>query len=284
MRIIGISLVANAVRLDFPIVPALKSVLPLCDEVIVNVGPSDDGTLDLVRSVGDPRVRVIHGVWDRSAGGGMLAVETQRALDAAKGDWAVYIQADEVLHEDGIPLIREALGTVNGERGVEGLLAEYVHFYGSFDTIGTNRRWYRREVRVVRLGSGVMSHGDAQGFRVGSERRRIRARRSGARMFHYGWARSPQALAAKRDAHAEIWGAKQDWASTGPLLRREYGLAPFRGAHPQVAAAWVRERMDQRTSLAEMRWNRDQIRFLVSDWIERLTGWEPFVHRNYVEV
>ena len=46
----------------------------------------------------------------------------------------------------------------------------------------------------------------------------------------------------------------------------------------------MRERLNQRTSLAAMKWNRDQVRFLVSDWIERLTGWEPFVHRNYVEV
>ena len=54
---------------------------------------------------------------------------------------------------------------------VEGILVDYRHFYGGFDTVARNRKWYRREVRAMRLGRDVDVHSfrDAQGFRVGSD-------------------------------------------------------------------------------------------------------------------
>src|SRR5207244_626062 len=62
----GFSIVRNAVRLDYPIVPAIRSILDVCDEVVVNVGRSDDDTRDLVAGVGDPRVRILESEWDFS--------------------------------------------------------------------------------------------------------------------------------------------------------------------------------------------------------------------------
>jgi hypothetical protein len=43
----GFTLVRNAIKLDFPIIPAIRSVLAVRDEVVVNVGASEDGTRDL---------------------------------------------------------------------------------------------------------------------------------------------------------------------------------------------------------------------------------------------
>ena len=94
----GFTIARNAVALDYPLVPAVRSLLELCDEVVVNVGRSDDGTRDLVAAIGDPRVRILDGAWQRSRGGGTLAIETNRAMAACRGTWGVYIQADEVLH------------------------------------------------------------------------------------------------------------------------------------------------------------------------------------------
>src|SRR5256884_8511556 len=101
----GFTIVRNAVSLDYPIVPALRSILAICDEVVVNVGRSSDGTRDLVAGVGDPRVRVIDTVWDFSRGSGVLAQETERAMRACRGTWGLYIQADEGLHETGAPIL-----------------------------------------------------------------------------------------------------------------------------------------------------------------------------------
>jgi hypothetical protein len=288
MRVSGFTIVSNAIRLDFPIVPAIRSILPLCDEVVVNVGPSDDGTLDLIRSIGDPAVRIIEGDWDRRLGGRVLAVETQRALASITADWAVYIQADEVLHQDGAARLRAAMRAVAGDPGVEGLLVDYTHFAGNFDWVATNRAWYRREVRAVRPGIGIRSHEEAQGFRVGPELRRVRARSTGARMFHYGWARPLAALREKRELDHAIYHGHDAREIRPPIPERfpwEVGLRRFEGDHPLVAVAWVEARRQSASpGFTRPRWSPRMVRLGASLLIERLTGWRPFEYRNYVEV
>src|ERR1041384_672721 len=97
----------------------------------------------------------------------MLSIETQRAMDACRGSWGIYIQADEVLHERGAHLLKEKVAEWDKDARVEGLLVKYLHFYGGFDRIATSRRWYRREVRCIRLGKDIRPYQGAQGFRVG---------------------------------------------------------------------------------------------------------------------
>jgi hypothetical protein len=286
MRISGVSLVKDAVRLDFPLLESLRSILPLCDELIVNVGPSADGTRALVERLADPRLRIIEGEWRAGPGGAVLARETQRALAAATGDWAIYIQADEVLHEDGIAPLRQALAAADPDSDVEGLLVDFLHFYGSSDWIGGGRAWYRREVRAIRLGADVRSHADAQGFRVGPEGRKIRARRSGATWYHYGWARPLPALSAKREAdHQLLYGGRERRGPLDGQLPWDVGLAPFRGRHPAVMAGWIAARRQAMAdSFAPRRWDGRRLALLASLGIEQLTGWRPFEYRNYVEV
>ncbi|HEY6783778.1 MAG TPA: hypothetical protein VI159_02450, partial [Gemmatimonadales bacterium] len=151
----GFTIVRNAVKLDFPIIPAIKSVLAVCDEVVVNVGKSDDETRDLVTSIGDPRIRILDTVWDFTKKNEMLGMETLRAMQACKGSWGIYIQADEVLHEDGVKILKETVAECDGDERVEGLLVKYLHFYGGLDIVAQNRRWYRREVRCLRLGRDI---------------------------------------------------------------------------------------------------------------------------------
>src|SRR3989475_12169103 len=237
----GFILVRNAITLYVPIVATVRSVLEVCDEVVVNVGKSDDATRDVVAGIDDPRVRIVDSVWDMSKGDDTLALETQRAMDACRGTWGVYIQADEVLHDGGVPELRQRIAEYDDDPRVEGLLVRYRHFWGNFDTLATTRRYYRREVRCVRLGRDVRSFQDAQGFRVGPEERRVRARATAARMFHYGWARPPAALrrklAASRDIFTEVpdrTAAREARGRLGwtPLLRR------FTGEHPRAARGW----------------------------------------------
>jgi len=286
MRVVGFSLVANAVRLDFPVVQALSSILPLCDELVVNVGPSSDGTLDLVRSLADPRLRVLEGRWDPSLGGALLAAETQRALDACRGDWAIYIQADEVLHESGLPALRGAMEQALMDRRVEGLLLDFVHLYGSSHWEGTGRGWYRREVRVVRPQSDIHSFEEAQGFRVGVSHRKLRARPGGATYYHYGWARPIDILRAKRDNDNVLYyRGERRRAPIGPRLAWDVGLRPFRGSHPALMRPWIAARQDRVSQgFAPRAWDLRRLALMASLGVERLTGWRPFEFTNYVEV
>jgi hypothetical protein len=284
----GFTLVRNAVKLDFPIVPAIQSLLVACDEVVVNVGESEDETRDLVASVDDPRVRILDTRWDFTKKNIMLSIETQRAMDACRGQWGIYIQADEVLHERGARLLQEQTAAWDRDGRVEGLLVKYLHFYGGFDTIATNRRWYRREVRCIRLGKEIHPYQGAQGFRVGPEYRRIRARVTDAEMFHYGWARPARAIHQKLEISKTIypWGGDRfdkeqarghlEWI---PLLR------PFTGTHPAAAADWIAARRDDPDRvIGPRRFKLEHLRFYASDVIERVTGARLFEFRNYVVV
>jgi hypothetical protein len=246
------------------------------------------GTRELVEGLADPRVRILDTVWDFSRGSEALSVETNRAMAACRGSWGVYIQADEVLHEAGVPMLRDAVRAADGYPLVEGLLVDYVHFYGDFDTVATDRHWYRREVRVVRLGGEVRSYGDAQGFRVGVALRRPRARASGARMFHYGWARSPGR------------GVRSSWRrrrfSPRPSKRRKRARRSWRSSGGRCCARSPaltarRAAVDRGTAGRSGRARggaapvpAGTCGLYVSDWIERLTGARPFEYRNYVQV
>ena len=281
----GFTIVRNAIKLDFPIVPAINSVLEVCDEVVVNVGKSEDGTRDLVASVKDPRVRIIDTEWDFTKKNIMLSIETQRAMDACRGKWGIYIQADEVLHERGAHVLKEKVAEWDADRRVEGLLVKYLHFYGGFDQIATSRRWYRREVRCIRLGKDIRPYQGAQGFRVGPEYRKIQARVTGAEMFHYGWARPAKAIKEKLEISKTIypWGGNRfDKEQARGFLEWIPLLKPFTGTHPAAARAWIAERAhDPERVIGPMRLKPEHVRFYISDWIERLTGARVFEFRNY---
>lgn len=289
MLLSGFTLVRDAVRLDFPILEAIRSILPLCEEVIVNVGRSDDGTLDLVRSLDDPRVRILETEWDLDRGPALLREETARAMGACRHPWGMCIQADEVLHERGLEELRAAVRAVDHVPAVEGLLVEYHHFVGDPFTEAINRRWYRHEVRLVRTdpARGIEPWGDAQGFRVrmpDGRVRKIRARRTGAEMFHYGHTRTATALRRRVDVDRHLYPGRAVRAADEPLFDWFPGLRPFQGTHPAVAAGWVAAHaVDPGRSIAPPRFRWRHLRFHLSDLVERVSGHRPFTFRNYTE-
>jgi hypothetical protein len=283
VKISGFTIVRNAIKLDFPVEPSIRSILPVCDEVVVNVGRSEDDTLALVRSIGDPKIRIIETEWDMSRQNAVLGFETHRAMRECRHPWGIYIQADEVLHERGAEELAAAVQRYNGDFRVEGLLVRYLHFYGGFETVATHRRWYRREVRAVRLDPAldIRPYQGAQGFRVGPEHRKIRARLTGAEMFHYGWARPTQALREKRNLGRTMYPWRNA-EENRPLLAWIPGIRRFGGSHPAVAQAWIEARQHDPERVIEPRRFRWRfLRYYISGFIERLTGMRVFEFRNY---
>jgi hypothetical protein len=283
VKVSGFTIVRNAIKLDFPVEASIRSILPICSEVVVNVGHSEDETLELVRSINDPKIRILETEWDMTRRNTVLGLETHRAMRACTHPWGVYIQADEVLHERGIEELAASIQAADPDPRVEGLLVRYVHFYGGFDTVATHRRWYRREVRVVRLPAelDIRPYQGAQGFRVGPNHRRIRARLTGAEMFHYGWARPAQALREKRELGRTMYPWR-DADVTLPLLAWMPGLRRFQGTHPEVARYWIEARsFDPERVIAPRKFRWRFIRYYISTAIERLTGVRVFEFRNY---
>ena len=97
MKISGFSFCRNAIKLYYPVVESIRSALPIVDEFVVAVGESEDDTLDAIRGIGDPKIRIIETQWDPQhfVRGAINAIQTDIALQACTGDWCLYLQADE---------------------------------------------------------------------------------------------------------------------------------------------------------------------------------------------
>lgn len=98
----GLTIIRNGIKYDYPFIESLKSMLPICDEIIVVAGNSEDGTNRAILALNEPKIRFIHTIWDEQlrTGGKILAQQTNIGIQAIKGDWILYLQGDEVLHEN----------------------------------------------------------------------------------------------------------------------------------------------------------------------------------------
>ena len=143
MKVSGFSFIKNALKFDYPIIEAITSILPICDEFIVAVGKSDDDTLAYIKSINSPKIKIIETVWDDSLreGGRVLADETNKAFRAISedSDWAFYIQGDEVIHEKYLDNIKAAMLKYKDDKAVDGLVFDHLNFYGSYDYIADSR-------------------------------------------------------------------------------------------------------------------------------------------------
>jgi len=167
MKISGFSFVRNGFDYGVPFLESIQSVLPACDEFIMVVGNSTDGTRQAIEQLQSPKIKIIDTVWDMrlQTGGKIFAQQTNIGLDAVTGDWCFHIQADEVIHENDLSKITEAIKTNNDNKNVEGFILPYYHFWGGYNYIRNTRRIHKHEVRIFRSGLGVRSYRDSQGFR-----------------------------------------------------------------------------------------------------------------------
>ncbi|MDH4069031.1 MAG: glycosyltransferase family 2 protein [Ignavibacteria bacterium] len=288
MKVSGFSIARNAIHYGYPVVEAITSVLPLCDEFIVNVGTGDDGTLELVRSIASPKISIIEREWDMSLreGGQLISVETNHALAACSGDWCVYIQADEVLHERYLPVVRRSMEQFLGDPDAEALQFRYKHFYGSYDYYqDNNRRWYTKESRVIRRSSDIVSWGDGMDFRH-RDGSRLSFRRIPAEIYHYGWVRPPKTMVRKQEAFRKLYYSDQELAGDD-LPENMYtdlgNLCRFTETHPAVMLDRVsRDNWDFDARLDEQHpdWLRHILLFLqpLTKRIRRLT--DMVLHRR----
>ena len=207
MKVSGFTIVRNALKFDYPVVESINSLLPLVDELIVLVGKSDDDTLGLIQQINSPKNKIHHSIWDDNLreGGRVLADETNKskALVNPESDWIIYLQADEVLHQKDYPAIRSAMDKWKDDIKVEGLLFNYIHFYGSYDFVGDSRRWYRNEIRIIRNDKSIYSYRDAQGFR--KDDRKLNVKKVDAAVYHYGWVKHPEFQQAKQQSFHRMW-------------------------------------------------------------------------------
>ena len=243
MKLTGFSFIRNAIKFDYPIVESIRSILPLCDDFIIAVGNSEDSTLELIKSIAPEKIRIIETVWDDSlrTGGQVLAEETNKAFQAIGNDtdWCFYIQGDEVVHEKYHDAIRKGMHKWKDDARVDGLLFKYLHFYGSYDYVGTSSTWYRNEIRIIKNNKSIYSYRDAQGFRKG-DNEKLNVKAIDAFVYHYGWVKEPAAMQRKQEQFNKLWH-DDEWVDKNVVKASEFdyarhidALEPFKGTHPKV--------------------------------------------------
>lgn len=286
MKVSGFTITRNAILYDYPVVEAIESVLPLCDEFIVAVGKSEDETRKLVESISSDKIKIIDTVWDDSLkeGGKVLAAETNKAFNAVSpdSDWAFYIQSDEILHEKYIDAVIKGMEKYKDDPKVEGLLFNYLHFYGSYEFIGDSRKWYRREVRVIRNDKQIHSFKDAQGFRKNGNKLNVKL--IDAFIYHYGWVKHPEIQQKKQETFNRLWH-DDEWMDKNIAKVSEFdysqidSLKYFTDSHPKV----IQERINR------MNWKFDfdptqsnmKLLYGILRLIEDKTGWRIGEYKNY---
>lgn len=247
MLLSGFTFIRNAIKFDFPIRECVESMLPIVDELVINVGRSEDGTEDVIeeiRSEHPAKIKLVNSVWDdsKTKDGLVLSEQTNIALDACKGRWALYLQSDEALHEAELPFIRKSVETADAiEEKPEAFRFRYLHFYGGYTLIQRPWNWYPSDIRIVRTDVGARSFGDAQTFK-GHGNRDLKARLLDAHIFHYGHARAPEKMLTKIHYFHRFWHGDQHGKKTSAAYRLKWkDLVWYWGTHPKVYDRRVKE-------------------------------------------
>lgn len=245
MIVSGFTIIRNGVIYGYPFKEAILSVLPLCDEFIVNVGDSQDETLQIIKSINSEKIKIIESKWDMSLKDGLvLSVETNEALSHCKGDWCFYIQSDEVLHEKYYEEVMSSMHKFKDNIKVDGLRFWYKHFYGSYDYYQDNyRKWYIREVRIIKRKDDIVSWGDALDFKYRNGEK-IKSKDIKAEIYHYGWVRPPETLIKKRRDFELLYNSEEEVKEKINRITNydELGhLKKFNGTHPNVMSELIKQ-------------------------------------------
>ena len=317
MKISGFSMGKNAVKLYYPMKQAIMSILPLVDEFVVALGDSDedDKTREQVLSIGSDKIRIIDTVWDieKYPRGMEHAHQTDIAKSHCSGDWLFYLQSDEVIHEKYLPVIHKRCEELLDQDDIEGLVFNYIHFWGDYEHHQDGHCWYRKEIRIIRNHPEIHSWESAQSFRKIPDFDQINYRRqegtfklkvadSGASVYHYGWVRPPALMQNKIKVFSMNHRGK---ASVEKQVSKhlydnifDYGnlscLTKFEGSHPSVMKEWMEQftwkdqlrYTGQRNSTNPIRNKHERLKYRIISWIEKniLFGIRLGEFRNYILV
>lgn len=262
MKISGFTIGKNTSKLHYPIKESIMSILPIADEFIVLLGDSDpdDTTRKDILSIGSDKIKICDSVWDtvKYSKGTEMAHQTDLAKNYCTGDWLFYIQADEVVHEKYLPIIKKCCEDFVDDKEVEGILFKYLHFWGDYNHYHTSHGWYRNEIRIIRNIPKIHSWRDAQSFRKipdfdglnylqKKNTFKLKVVHANAYIYHYGWVRPPSFMKVRFKDFRSLFigkeGVEKRIKQNPKYLMFDYGplnrLATYKDSHPKVMEKWI---------------------------------------------
>jgi hypothetical protein len=241
MKVSAFTFIKNGQILGYPFMESVKSILSIVDEFIINVGISEDNTLDLIRSISDSKIRIIESAWNEKMQDRGFVYGQQKMISQynCTGDWAFYIEADEVYHENDLKKIKESMELHLNDQNVEALVFDYYHFYGNANTYLDSPGWYRSEARIIK--NSVRSYCPDGLFWLildsNKKGRYPKAKHTGAYCYHYGWVRNEDQMNLKSQKVKKYWGESHEKIDYSQIDHRI--IKEFKGSHPRVLEDWL---------------------------------------------
>ena len=241
MKVSAFTFIKNGEILGYPFLQSIQSILPIVDEFIINVGESEDDTLALVKSIANSKIRIIESKWNETMQdrGYVYGQQKMIAHYNCTGDWAFYVEGDEVYHENELEKIRQSMKFHLNDPNVEALVFDYYHFYGNANSYLNSPGWYHSEARIIK--NSVRSYAPDGLFWLildGNKKGRYpRAKHTGAHCYHYGWVRSEKQMNLKSKKVKKYWGEsyeKIDYSQIDQSIIKE-----FQGSHPKIVLDWL---------------------------------------------
>jgi hypothetical protein len=241
MKVSAFTFIKNGQILGYPFIQSIKSVLSIVDEFVINIGKSEDDTLDQVRSISSPKIRIIESNWNDSMQdrGFVYGQQKMIAQYNCTGDWAFYIEADEIYHESDLVKIKASMERYLGDSTIEALVTNFYHFYGNGNSILNSPGWYRSEARIIR--NSIRSYAPDGLFWLvldsNKKGRYPRAKHTGVTCYHYGWVRTEAQMNLKSSKVQKYWGGdaqKIDYSQMDQKIIQE-----FKGTHPEIIKDWL---------------------------------------------
>jgi glycosyltransferase involved in cell wall biosynthesis len=249
MKVSGFSFIRDGVRLGYPFEESIRSALPVCDEFIVAVGASDDGTWERLQAMDEPKLKLLPTQWNEQCRrhGFVYGQQKMIAQYNCSGDWAFYLEGDEVLHERDHERLRAAMHHYLDDDAVEVLAFDYYHFYGDARHLHVSSQAYRRAARIIRNRLRSLAPDGLYWVMIkdrtwhgGRNKRRTRYPRAAALnipIYHYGNARDARFLKIKAATGNQYWATDVFYDIYGDIDPHQIG--PFEGDHPAVMASWL---------------------------------------------
>ena len=229
MKVSAFTFIKNGQILGYPFIESIKSILEIVDEFVINVGESEDETFELVQAIDSKKIRIINSKWNDSLHTKGYVYGQQKMISQfnCTGDWAFYIEGDEVYHEKDLVRIKKSMEMHLNDSNVEALVFDFYHFYGNSNSYLDSPGWYRSEARIIKNSLRTYAPDGLFWLVLDSNKkgRYPRAKHTGASCYHYGWVRSEDQMNLKSSKVQKYWGSehvKIDYAQMDQTIIHEF--------------------------------------------------------------
>ncbi len=255
---------SNLILMDYPFEVAIASALRICDEACIVIGPSKDDTRAALYALQDrygrDRLKLRCETWRFDRGWQEQVWNWCREMTTA--DWHMYHDADEAIHESHAPALRSLLTDPHNQV----LIFPYIHLFGTPTYRMAGKGFYDHNARLGRSSAGYRMRNWCSDAHPKWAACQMIIRRGDTEVdahniydggavwvdtpiLHYGWCRTPQALAISQAKH-RAWYADGAGLQDGrvptvqpyayKLAERLRGgvIARYAGPHPAGLKEW----------------------------------------------